>query len=232
MVKPPSAVYSEDDSGGDGSGEPTEPLVFQNPDGSLHHALPTGTHYKQAQPETPPNERLSRDWVVWDPALLVQIERIYRRHEKVYMIFVFLQFLLENSFNALLIKHRESTLKELVRAYPFITAQYAPVVFWVIVGVSATFAAAYYVLAGLTVWERRSAYMKPFSEMAMIGILGQVMLAYINRFNLILFFLRFVVFAHSRFLLSILNGTARIIVPRRTETNATDRQEDTIIIEV
>lgn len=78
--------------------------------------------------------------------------------------------------------------------------------------------------------------MRVFSDLAMIGILGQVMFAYINRFNLILFFLRFIVFSYSRFLLSILNGTARIIFTRRVAaTENTQEQEvteETIVIEV
>jgi hypothetical protein len=190
------------------------PLVFENPDGSLHHALPTGKRYKKGTPGTPPGDRLAREWVAWDPELLIQVERIYGRHERVFLVLLFLQFLLENSFNALLIKHKSSTIHEILKTYPFMPLEWGQIAFWVSVGLAIGFSATYYVLSAIAVWERKTKWMRIFSEAALVGILGQVMFAYINRFNLILFFLRFIVFAHARFLLSILDGSARIIVTR------------------
>ena len=178
-------MYSDES----GEEENKAPLVFENPDGSLHHALPTGTRYKKARPDTPPIDRLAREWISWDPALLIQIERIYSRHERVFIVLLFTQFLLENSFNALLIKHRESTCTEISKSYSFINEAYAPVVFWALLGSSALFSGAYYIMAAVSAWERRSIFMRVFSDLALIGILGQVLFAYINRFNIILFFL-------------------------------------------
>ncbi len=211
--------------------------MFENPDGSLHHALPTGKRYKRGPlPGTPPGDRLAREWGAWDPELLIQIERIYGRHERVFLILLFLQFLLENSFNALLIKHKGDTVHEILKTYPFMAVETAQVVFWCMVGTAIAFAAVHYVVAVIAVWERRSRWMKIFSETAMIGILAQVMFAYINRFNLILFFLRFIVFAHSRFLLGILDGSARIIISRPRPVGDTNplppEPVDAIVIEV
>jgi hypothetical protein len=226
-------MYSDD------SGEEKPTLVFENPDGSLHHALPTGTRYKKAHPDTPPAERLAREWISWDPELMILIERIYSRHERVFIVLLFLQFLLENSFNALLIKHRDSTTTQITKSYSFVHETYAPIVFWVLVGSSALFSCAYYILAAVAAWERRSMYMRIFSDIAMVGILGQVLFAYINRFNIILFLLRFVVFAHSRFLLSVLNGSARIVMSTiqnnsnsATSTSGSQTNQPTIVIEV
>ena len=203
-------VYS-----GEESDTPPQTVVFENPDGSLHHGLPSGLRYKHPAPETdtPDNRGLGlNDWVIWDPLLLQQIERVYGRHERIFLILLFVQFLLENSFNALLIKHKTSTGVELARNYSFLAPETANVVFWVIVGTAVGFAALYYVIAATAVWDRKSVTMKLFSDVAVAGILGQILFAYINRFNLILFFLRFIVFAHSRFLHSILAGTARIVI--------------------
>ena len=216
-------VYSGgEESGGSAPGTPPKTLVFENPDGSLHHALPAGVRYKQPPDivsETPDNRGIGlSDWVIWDPLLLQQIERVYGRHERIFLVLLFVQFLLENSFNALLIKHKISTLSELFRSYSFLSPDAADVVFWIIVGTATAFAAVYYVVAATAVWDRRPGTMKLFSDVAIAGILGQILFAYINRFNLILFFLRFIVFAHSRFLHSILAGTARIVIA--TNSNA------------
>jgi hypothetical protein len=222
-------VYSDEDSA------EADPLVFENPDGSLTHALPTGKRYKKAVPGTPPGDRLAQEWMAWDPELLTQISRLYGKHERIFLVLIFLQFLLENSFNALLIKHRTSTVHEILRTYPFMPVETGQVVFLVTIALAFGFAVAYYILATVAVWERKSRCMKIFSETAMIGILGQVMFAYINRFNLILFFLRFIVFAHSRFLLSILDGSARIIVTRRTTVPANSLPQDdleSVVIQV
>ena len=215
-------VYSgEEDAGSSVPGSPRT-VVFENPDGSLHHGLPSGVRYKHPPDivsETPDNRGIGlNDWVIWDPLLLQQIERVYGRHERIFLVLLFVQFLLENSFNALLIKHRTSTLSEIERSYSFVSMDAANVIFWIIVGTATMFAAVYYVIAATAIWDRRSGTMKLFSDVAVGGILGQIFFAYINRFNLILFFLRFIVFAHSRFLHSILAGTARIVIA--TNSNA------------
>ncbi len=225
-------MYS-DDSGG----EATEPLVFENPDGTLHHALPTGKRYRRPViPDTPPpGDRLAREWSLFDPELLIQVERVYSRHERVFITILFVQFLLENSFNALLIKHKDSTLHEILKTYPFMATETAEIAFWCIVGLAITFAVVYYILASVAIWERKTKWMKIFSETAMIGILSQVMFAYLNRFNLILFFLRFIVFAHSRFLLGILDGSARIIISRplaRPPGDTNPLPSESVVIEV
>ncbi len=117
-------------------------------------------------------------------------------------------------------------------------AETAEVTFWCMVGIAIAFAAVHYVIAAISIWERKARWMKIFSETAMIGILAQVMFAYVNRFNLILFFLRFVVFAHSRFLLGILDGSARIIVSRQVRRPVGENNPlpadgpDAIVIEV
>ena len=229
-----SQLYSDESAGED---EAAEPLVFENPDGSLHHALPTGKRYKRSRvPDTPPGDRLAREWGVWDPELLIQIERIYGRQERIFLILLFLQFLLENSFNALLIKHKDSTLHEILKTYPFMATETAEITFWCVVGTAIAFSAVYYVFAAIVIWERKSRWMKYFSETAMIGILTQVVFAYLNRFNLILFFLRFIIFAHSRFLLGILDGSARIIVSRPRPSQAggdnSPLPSESVVIEV
>ena len=109
------------------------------------------------------------------------------------------------------------------------TDEKAKYAFWVIMGVAVVFALTYFACAATAVWERRSRWMKIFSDMAMIGIIGQVLFAYINRFNLILFCLRFLVFAHSRFLLSILDGSARITFRRSNGQQAAVQSEDLVI---
>ena len=226
MPPPPSGdnnVYSGESSEGETSKSTT--LIFENPDGSMHHALPTGIRYKRPSAETPPLDRQGlglNDWVIWDPVLLQQIERLYARHERGFIVLLFLQFLLENSFNALIIKHRDDTTLEIRRAYPFLDDRASLMVFWVLMSFATAFAAVYYIMAVICVWERRSIYMKAFSDIAIFGIIGQIIFAYINRFNMILFFLRFTVFAHSRFLFAILNGSARIII-------ATNRNEPVLI---
>ncbi len=211
-------VYSEEDDSNLLSAHSNSTLVLENPDGSFHHALPTGLRYKKPRCETPPLDVRQRglglnDWIIWDPAILEQIERLYRKHERVFVILLFFQFLLEMGFNALLVRHQSETQVEIHRAYHFLSDdEGAKILFWVIISAGFAFAAVYYTSAVLAVWDRRASYMKLFSDVAIVGVLGQVMYAYINRFNLVIFFLRFIIFAHSRFLHAILNGTARIVI--------------------
>lgn len=204
-----STVYSDDSEGEGPAGRPKSGVMLENPDGSFSHALPTGTHYKRGSNETPP---LDRGFAVWDPAFLEQIERLYSRHERVFIILLFIQFLLENSFNALLIQHSKNTADEIFKVYPFVTSEWAPFAFWAVMITASLFACIYYISAAVAVYNRRAIYMRIFTDIAICGIIGQIFFAYINRFNLILFFLRFVVFTHGRFLFAILTGNARIVI--------------------
>ena len=184
-------------------------IFFENPDGSLHHALPAGRHYKRARSETPPLMR------IWDPAVTELVQQIYAKHERVLVVLLVIQFLLESAFSALLIKHRDDTATEIFKVYPFVTEEFAPFVFWTLMGISSFYTASYYISACLAIWDRRAAFMKGFTDVAILGIIGQIFFAYINRFNLFIFFLRFVVFGQARFLVAILTGDARIVISTR-----------------
>jgi hypothetical protein len=215
-----SEVYSDDESA---SADDRGTLVFENPDGSLHHALPTGVTYKKPSSITPPLDPRGRglglnDWVIWDPEILAHIERLYKRHERVFVFLLMIQLVLENGFLVMLMRHMDATKTEIHRAYPFFTDYGLEVAFWSLIGIGYGFGLVYYLFAVVSVWDRRAVYMKIFSDIAIVGVLAQVMFAYINRFNLILFFLRFVIFAHSRFLFAILNGTARIVISSNNPT--------------
>ena len=206
------SVYSDDSCGSDTErASPGLGLVLENPDGSFSHALPSGTHYKRASTETPPLDRSNGDWVIWDPILMERIEQLYGKHERVFILLLVFQFMFENAFNLLLLKHREDTVAEIGKVYPFLS-QYGDICFWIIMSITILFECIYYISGGLAVWERRSVYMRVFTDIAIVGIIGQIFFAYINRFNLIIFFLRFVIFTHARFLFAILTGNARIVI--------------------
>ena len=182
------------------------PIVFENPDGSLVHGLPTGMRYKKPQ---------------CDAEIAVVVESAYNRHEKILSCFLFLNFILEISFIELIQKFKTETVSEILTTHPFITPVWAHISFWLLIAINYLFLIVFYSIGWLAIYDRQLAWMRALSELSLVGILFQSVFALINRFNLILFFIRFSIFGYSKYLTSILSGTARL-----------NRFDDRIVLDV
>merc|ERR1719409_1187760 len=58
----------------------------------------------------------------------------------------------------------------------------------------------YYSVGALALWADRPRYYKMFATCGLIGIATQMLLAYINKFNLLIFFLRLIAYVYAKFL--------------------------------
>ena len=132
-----------------------------------------------------------------------ELSYLYTRHEKLFIGLVCAQFLMELAFSALYVMHSNISIAELEVVYGAEKKDSLTIMFWVLFGIEVSFACAYYTVAVVCIYEHKASYYKVFATMCLVGILGQVMLAYINKFNLLIFFLRLLSYIYSKFLKSL-----------------------------
>jgi hypothetical protein len=93
-----------------------------------------------------------------------------------------------------------SSLREFVEMYSFSNHARAAQILWFVFAVQVGFSVAYYVVAGIAVYTKQPKYYRLFASFGIAGILGLVMLAYVDKFNLILFFLHLLTYIYAKFL--------------------------------
>mmetsp|Transcript_76948 Transcript_76948/g.174007 ORF Transcript_76948/g.174007 Transcript_76948/m.174007 type:complete len:196 (+) Transcript_76948:165-752(+) len=178
------------------------PVFVENPDGSLAQGLPPG--YKEQTPPSTP-----RQTVVFDPTFTTlnsDIVRVLARHETVFLCLLFIQMLVESAFETLHIAYREDAVFELHLIYPSVSRPVLRVFYWTAFVGESTFSCALFALGIIAAFRSKPRLYQRFSTVALVGTLGQLPLAYLNRFNLLIFFLRFIAYAYSRFHWNLLHA--------------------------
>lgn len=177
------------------------PVFVENPDGSLVQGVPPG--YKEQTPPGTPRQQ------VIDPtftAISVDIVRVLARHETLFLSMLLLQLAVEITFETIHIKYREDAIFELSLIYPALSPTVIRVLYWLAFVGETIYSFAFFGLGVLAAFKSKPRLYQRFSTVALIGTLGQLPLAYLNRFNLLIFFLRFISYAYARFQWNLLHG--------------------------
>mmetsp|Transcript_19383 Transcript_19383/g.45463 ORF Transcript_19383/g.45463 Transcript_19383/m.45463 type:complete len:195 (-) Transcript_19383:166-750(-) len=177
------------------------PVFFENPDGTLVQGVPPG--YKEQTPPSTPRQHTI------DPPfanLNVDIVRVLARHETLFLLMLLLQLVVEIIFEAMHIKYRHDAIFELSLIYPAISTAILRTLFWLAFVGEVVYSFAFLGLGVLAAFKGKPRLYQRFSTVALIGTLGQLPLAYLNRFNLLIFFLRFISYAYARFHWNLLYG--------------------------
>jgi len=201
---PPSS--SESGSGGGAAWRKVlaGPVFVQNPDGALVEGVPLGF-----QENTPPGTPRTHAAEV-SASVNADIVRVLARHEMLFLSLLFLQIVVECAFEVLYIRYREEAIVELSLIYTSLTLPVLTSLYWLACGAECAYCLAYFGLGVLAAfWSKPRLYQR-FSTVALIGTLGQLPLAYLNRFNLLVFFLRFIAYAYARFHWNLLQGISLI----------------------
>jgi len=187
------------------------PIFLENPDGTMLEGCPPG--YKDPEPPRSPRSmnRQPFDFQGLDDldganalTLAEEIDFIYGRHERLLGSMLLAQFLLELAYNFVYIMHSEPSITEVVQIYQGnITRRTAEIVFWTMFGTQAAYAVGYYCVACYALWVKRPHAYLAFANWCLVGIAAQVFLAYINKFNLLIFFLRLLSYIYAKFLESL-----------------------------
>jgi len=174
--------------------KPLGPVFVENPDGSLMEGIPPG--YRERTPPGSP-----RHGPLLDPAapLNPEVVKVLARHEALFLLLLVLELLVECIFEVLHMQYREDAIVELSLIYPSLSVPVLRLLYWLAFAGESIFAGSFFALGVLAVCKSRIRLYQRFSTVALAGTLGQLPLAYLNRFNLLVFFLRFIAYAYARF---------------------------------
>mmetsp|Transcript_55849 Transcript_55849/g.130701 ORF Transcript_55849/g.130701 Transcript_55849/m.130701 type:complete len:212 (+) Transcript_55849:124-759(+) len=178
------------------------PVLIANPDGTLVEGVPRG--YKEDTPPSTPRAHIS-DFGM--PVLIsADVVRVLARHETLFLSLLLMQFIVEIGFEIMHVKFRVEAIFELSLIYPSLSMPVLTGLYWATCMGESVFCAAYYSLGVCAACTSRPRLYHRFSTVALVGTLGQLPLAYLNRFNLLIFFLRFIAYAYARFQWNLLIG--------------------------
>lgn len=177
------------------------PVFLEQPDGSLAQGVPPG--FREEDAPSTPRQHLNEPVAA---LLNVDIVRVLARHETLFLSLLLLQLIVEAVFETIHIKYREDALFELSLIYPSLSKPVICALYWMAFVGETAYCFAYFGLGVLAAFKSKPALYQRFSTVALIGTLGQLPLAYLNRFNLLIFFLRFISYAYARFQWNLLHG--------------------------
>ncbi|CAE7227694.1 unnamed protein product [Symbiodinium pilosum] len=195
------------------------PIFVENPDGSITEAVPSDA--KQARPKTDRGRRDSNADGDSDSSgsgsnangisMTQEVEFLYSRHERVFMLLLFIQFVLESLYAAVFVVRMRPSMFELEAMYNWeISPKTAEAILWTTLVIQVlrspagssqvVFGIVYYVMAALSIWTKRPKHFQMFAKTCLCGVVGLVLLAYADKFNLPIFFLRLLAYIYARFL--------------------------------
>mmetsp|Transcript_66166 Transcript_66166/g.173490 ORF Transcript_66166/g.173490 Transcript_66166/m.173490 type:complete len:193 (-) Transcript_66166:38-616(-) len=177
---------------------PRGPVFLENPDGSLAQGVPFG-HRERTPPGTPRRPTI-------DPVQRADIVRVLARQEALFLALLAMQLMVEVFFEKLHIEYREDAVFELSLTYTHISFGVLWALYWLGIFAEVLYSTAYLALGVLAAARGKPQLYSRFSTVALFGTLAQLPLAYLNRFNLLIFFLRFISYAYARFHMNLLYG--------------------------
>lgn len=182
----------------------TGPVFVQNPDGSLSEGVPPG--YCEPTPPQTPRSHVAEA----SAAVNADIVRVLARHELLFLALLLLQLIVELAFEMMHIRYHEEAIFELSLIYPSILPVVIRMLYWIACAGELGYGVVYFSMGVLASIRSKPRFYQRFSTVALVGTLGQLPLAYLNRFNLLIFFLRFIAYAYSRFHWNLLQGIGLI----------------------
>jgi len=178
----------------------TGPVFVQHPDGSLSEGVPPG--YIEPTPPQTPRSHLAEA----SAAVNADIVRVLARHELLFLLLLLLQLIVEFTFEVMHVRYQQEAIFELSLIYPSLSIPVIKFMYWLACAGEVAYCIAYFALGVLAACRSKPRFYQRFSTLSLIGTLGQLPLAYLNRFNLLIFFLRFIAYAYARFHWNLLQG--------------------------
>lgn len=190
------------------------PIFLENPDGTITEAIPS--EYKDktklAQNRTGSARRAvdgdsdGSSGSLSDAAaqnMFQEVDFLYTRHERVLILLLVTQFCLEVLYDVVYVVRMKdgSSVIEFMAMYNWrINPKTAEFIFWVIFAIQISYSIVYYIIAIIAMWTKRPKQYRLFANFSIVGIVGLILLAYVDKFNLIIFFLHLLSYIYSRFL--------------------------------
>ncbi|CAD7945132.1 unnamed protein product [Amoebophrya sp. A120] len=204
-----------------------EPLLIQNPDGSIARSVPPG--YKEKSPKKSPRIGFASNGLLWgeleEGNLSAELELLYQRHEKMFTALVGFELVVEMGFLALFWFTWGRTVEELETVYGRSRRSGVETALAVAFTCRTVYASIYYLLAVHALKVRKSDAFKLFATFSLLGVVCELFLTYINKFNMVVFFLRLLAYLYSKFLRSV-SQHQRLLRGDDSESNGSSGGEE------
>lgn len=197
------------------------PIFVENPDGSITEAVPS-----DAKPDPRRSKRRDSNAdgdsdssgsgsATGGISMSQEVEFLYTRHERVFVLLLLIQFMLEALYATVFFVRMRRSIWELVAMYSWeISPKTAEVVLWTAFVMQVSYAISYYIVAATALWTKRPKHYQMFATTSLCGVVGLVLLAYADKFNLPIFFLRLLAYIYSRFLQGLTASILLLPPPR------------------
>eukprot|EP00931_Biecheleriopsis_adriatica_P116230 TRINITY_DN91901_c0_g1_i1.p1 TRINITY_DN91901_c0_g1~~TRINITY_DN91901_c0_g1_i1.p1 ORF type:complete len:239 (-),score=42.68 TRINITY_DN91901_c0_g1_i1:67-783(-) len=182
------------------------PIFVENPDGSITEAVPSDTkpaRLKSGRRESSADgdSDSSAGSAAAGISMSQEVEFLYTRHERVFMLLLIIQFGLEFLYCTVYILRMRPSIIELVAMYNWeISPKAAEIVLWTTFFLQVVYGLTYYIMAVAALWAKKPKQYQIFGTVCLTGVVGLVLLAYADKFNLPIFFLRLLAYIYARFL--------------------------------
>eukprot|EP00930_Biecheleria_cincta_P057307 TRINITY_DN43275_c0_g1_i1.p1 TRINITY_DN43275_c0_g1~~TRINITY_DN43275_c0_g1_i1.p1 ORF type:complete len:248 (+),score=38.00 TRINITY_DN43275_c0_g1_i1:86-829(+) len=186
-------------------------VYLENPDGSLCLGIPPDLKL----PSPPVSPRLpSRLPDV--STMLSSIDRVspgsfagnilcsIQRHERLFTGLLVLEFVVEMIYLMMLYHGARHSIREVAAVYQAVPVSSLWILFWVQLGCELSYLKLYFGMALTAVMKHKPRMYSWFANIALGGIVVQVLFSYMNRANIVVFALRLFCYVYARFMRSML----------------------------
>jgi hypothetical protein len=201
------------------------PIFLENPDGTITEAVPSACSTEFSKKVNAGGELEGADNVDDELNTLYQdFECIYVRHERILVLVITLQLLLEILYGVVFVVRMEPSIMEFMAMYDWqVSHTTAMQVLWTLFWVEVAYSSVYYILVGTAIWTRRPKRFHDFAIWSLCGAIGLILLAYVDKFNLPIFFLRLFAYIYARFLQG-LTSSLMLLPPMPAEETAPEAE--------
>mmetsp|Transcript_6095 Transcript_6095/g.11154 ORF Transcript_6095/g.11154 Transcript_6095/m.11154 type:complete len:241 (-) Transcript_6095:61-783(-) len=214
MVDAPAAKLGDDAS----DLAPYFAVYLENPDGSLSLGLPP--NMRLPSPPSSPRARPQADLPFFadlaDPigGLGARSARrvspaAFAQHERLFTGLLVVELTLETAYLALMLHSSRHSVHEVAAVYQALPLQSLWTIFWAQLGFQLAYLKLYFGMGFSAANKHKPRLYAWFSNVALTGIVVQVLFAYMNKANIVIFALRLFCYVYSRFMKGLLHQLAQ-----------------------
>jgi hypothetical protein len=115
------------------------------------------------------------------PEFVDDVITLYIKHERIFVICLMVQVILDCFFSILGLLYHHETIKEMGMVYRRLGANQATIVFWTFYCGDLLYSLFYYPIGFKAVISRSVVFFKWFTTLSLCGLFAQMALAYINK---------------------------------------------------
>lgn len=196
------------------------PIFLENPDGTITEAVPSNFKSKEKRKGGPgsvdgdsDSNAESTQGEAGTNNLYHEVNFLYSRHGQVFLLLLVFQLALEILYNVLYITRLEPAVEAFRAMYSYhMSLHLAQFIYCAVWSVQFLYSVAYYGIAATAICTSSPKHYQLFANWSLAGIVMLILLAYVDKFNLLIFFLRLLAFIYSRFLQGL--SASLLLLPR------------------